>query len=203
MLKEKNFYFSILIGALLFAFIVGWDILNFKNIYWLIDCPIICDAQQHLLGWLFFKESNILQFPILKNSSFGLYTGSSLIYTDSLPIFAIFFKLFNFLLDFQFQYFGLWVLISFVLQAIIADKILKIYIDDNNFRLISIIFFCISPIFLNKLFFSHLALASHWIILLNIYFYLAKEFKIINWITIITLSSLVHGYYIGFTSIIL
>ena len=202
MLKEKNFYFSTLIGALLFAFIVGWDILNFKNIYWLIDCPIICDAQQHLLGWLFFKESNILQFPILKNSSFGLYTGSSLIYTDSLPIFAIFFKLFNFLLDFQFQYFGLWVLISFVLQAIIADKILKIYIDDNNFRLISIIFFCISPIFLNKLFFSHLALASHWIILLNIYFYLAKEFKIINWITIITLSSLVHGYYIGFTSII-
>lgn len=198
----KNLFFSIIIGILLFSFIVGLDIVRFNNIYWLIDCPIICDAQQHLLGWLFFKETNILQFPLLKNYSFGLYTGSSLIYTDSLPIFAIFFRFFNPIIDFQFQYFGLWVLISFVLQAIIADKILNLYIKDNKFRLISIIFFCISPIFLNKLFFSHLALASHWIILLGIYIYLAKEFKIFHWIILITISALVHGYYIGFISII-
>ncbi len=202
MYKEKSLYFSILIGFLLFGFIAGWDILDFRNIYWLIDCPIICDAQQHLLGWLFFRETDLLQFPLLKNISFGLYTGSSLIYTDSLPIFAVFFKFFNSILDFQFQYFGLWILLSFVLQAIIADKILKLYIDDEKFRLISIIFFCISPIFLNKLFFSHLALASHWIILLGIYLYLSKDFKFTQWVLLITLSSLVHGYYIGFISII-
>ena len=169
MFKQKNLYFSSIIGFIFFIFIVGLDIVNFNNIYWLIDCPIICDAQQHILGWLFFKETNLLQFPLLKNTSFGLYTGSSLIYTDSLPILAIFFKFFNSILDFQFQYFGLWVLISFILQAIIAEKILRIYIDDNRFRLISIAFFCMSPIFLNKLFFSHLALASHWIILLTLY----------------------------------
>ena len=202
MFKQKNLYFSSIIGFIFFIFIVGLDIVNFNNIYWLIDCPIICDAQQHILGWLFFKETNLLQFPLLKNTSFGLYTGSSLIYTDSLPILAIFFKFFNSILDFQFQYFGLWVLISFILQAIIAEKILRIYIDDNRFRLISIAFFCMSPIFLNKLFFSHLALASHWIILLTLYIYLSKKFKISHWILLISLSALVHGYYIGFTSII-
>ena len=115
MFKQKNLYFSSIIGFIFFIFIVGLDIVNFNNIYWLIDCPIICDAQQHILGWLFFKETNLLQFPLLKNTSFGLYTGSSLIYTDSLPILAIFFKFFNSILDFQFQYFGLWVLISFIL----------------------------------------------------------------------------------------
>tara|TARA_B100001142_G_scaffold75704_2_gene76416 strand:+ start:42181 stop:43836 length:1656 start_codon:yes stop_codon:yes gene_type:complete len=200
--KESNFYLSIIIGLIFFTYIVGMDIVNFSNIFWLIDCPIICDAQQHLLGWLFFRETDILQFPFLKNTSFGLYTGSSLIYTDSLPIFAIIFKFFNSFLDFEFQYFGLWILISFCLQAIIADRILKIYIDNNKFRLISIAFFCISPIFLNKLFFSHLALASQWIILLTLYVYLLKNFKLKYWLLLITLSTLVHGYYVGFTSIV-
>ncbi|MBT3476109.1 hypothetical protein HN460_04140 [bacterium] len=200
--KQTNLYLSAIIGIILFTYIVGLDIVNFGNIFWLIDCPIICDAQQHLLGWLFFRETDILQFPLLKNTSFGLYTGSSLIYTDSLPIFAIIFKFFNSFLDFEFQYFGLWILISFSLQAIIADRILKIYIDDNKFRLISIVFFCISPIFLNKLFFSHLALASQWIILLTLYVYLLKDFKIKNWLLLIALSALVHGYYVGFTSIV-
>ena len=202
MYKESGFYLSLAIGLALFAYIVGIEIVDFGNIYWLIDCPIICDAQQHLLGWLFFRETEILQFPLLKNTSFGLYTGSSLIYTDSLPIFAIIFKFFNSFLEFQFQYFGLWVLTCFGLQAIIADKILKIYINDNKFRAISIIFFCISPIFLNKLFFSHLALASHWIILLGLYVYLSKKFSLLKWLLLITLSALVHGYYIGFISII-
>ena len=90
MYKESGFYLSLAIGLALFAYIVGIEIVDFGNIYWLIDCPIICDAQQHLLGWLFFRETDILQFPLLKNTSFGLYTGSSLIYTDSLPIFAIY-----------------------------------------------------------------------------------------------------------------
>lgn len=202
MYKESGFYLSLAIGLALFAYIVGIEIVDFGNIYWLIDCPIICDAQQHLLGWLFFRETDILQFPLLKNTSFGLYTGSSLIYTDSLPIFAIIFKFFSSFLEFQFQYFGLWVLACFALQAIIADKVLKIYIDDNKFRAISIIFFCISPIFLNKLFFSHLALASHWIILLGLYVYLSSKFSLLKWLLLITLSALVHGYYIGFISII-
>jgi len=202
MYKESGFYLSLAIGLALFAYIVGIEIVDFGNIYWLIDCPIICDAQQHLLGWLFFRETDILQFPLLKNTSFGLYTGSSLIYTDSLPIFAIIFKFFSSFLEFQFQYFGLWVLACFALQAIIADKVLKIYIDDNKFRAISIIFFCISPIFLNKLFFSHLALASHWIILLGLYVYLSSKFSLLRWFLLITLSALVHGYYIGFISII-
>ena len=180
--KKYNIYAVITVGLACFSFIIGFDVVNFNNIYWLIDCPIICDAQQHLLGWLFFRETSVIQFPILKNISFGLYTGSSIIYTDSLPIFAIIFKFFNGFIDFEFQYFGLWVLVSFLLQAIIADKILKLYINDNKFRLISIVFFCISPIFLNKLFFSHLALASHWIILLNIYIYLKGNFKFKNWI---------------------
>ena len=113
--KESNFYLSIIIGLIFFTYIVGMDIVNFSNIFWLIDCPIICDAQQHLLGWLFFRETDILQFPFLKNTSFGLYTGSSLIYTDSLPIFAIIFK---FLILFQILNFNiftglcLWVLMS-------------------------------------------------------------------------------------------
>ena len=76
-----------------FFIITGGKILNPNFIDWLIlNKEQISDHEMHLLGWLFFRETDILQFPFLKNTSFGLYTGSSLIYTDSLPIFAILFK---------------------------------------------------------------------------------------------------------------
>mgnify|MGYP001071432306 CR=1 FL=1 len=198
----SNIIQPVLIGFFFFFYIVGLHTIFFENIYWLIDCPIICDSQQHLIGWLFFRDTDLLQFPLLKNVSYGLYYGSSIIFTDSLPIFALFFRFFGNIIDFEFQYFGLWILCSFIMQAFFADKILRLYINDNKYIFIATLFFCISPIFLNKLFFSHIALSSHWIILASIYLYLKKDFSTKSWLVLIILSTLVHAYYIAFTSIV-
>ena len=206
--KLPNIIQPFLIGSLLFLYIVGFQVVPFDNIYWLIDClthegiPMICDSQQHLLGWLFFRSTDFFQFPLLKNISYGLYYGSSLIFTDSLPIFALLFRPFDHIIEFEFQYLGLWIFCSFIMQAFFADRILRLYIDDNKYIFISTIFFCIAPIFLNKLFFSHIALSSHWIILASIYIYLRKDFSIKIWLALIILAALVHGYYIAFVSII-
>ena len=206
--KFPNIVQPFVVGSLMFLYIVGFQIVPFDNIYWLIDCvthegiTMICDSQQHLLGWLFFRSTDFFQFPLLKNISYGLYYGSSLVFTDSLPIFALLFRPFDHIIGFEFQYLGLWIFCSFIMQAFFADRILRLYIDDDKYVLISTIFFCIAPIFLNKLFFSHIALSSHWIILASIYVYLRQGFSIKSWLALIILAALVHGYYVAFVSII-
>ena len=62
-------------------------------------------------GWNFFRIDE-WRFPILSNPNLGIYLNNNLIYSDSIPLFALFFKIFNFILPDNFQYFSLWILFS-------------------------------------------------------------------------------------------
>ena len=49
------------------------------------------------------------RFPIFSNPNYGIYLNNNIIYTDSF-LFALFFKILNFILPDNFQYFSLWIL---------------------------------------------------------------------------------------------
>ena len=107
----------ILLGSLFFIGITGGKIIYFSNIDWLFaGTDVIADSEQHYIAWLFFKNTPLIQFPLFKNYHYGMEISSSLIHSDSVPLMAIFFKMFKDLIPHHFQYFGLWIYICFVLR---------------------------------------------------------------------------------------
>ena len=106
-LKLFSFYF--LLSLILTSIFNGFETLNFNNTQWLFSED---DRSAHQLGWYFFKN-DIWRFPLGSNPNFGDQIGNSIIYSDSIPILALFFKSINFLLPEQFQYISIWILICF------------------------------------------------------------------------------------------
>ena len=105
----------ILIGISIFYLVIGPAVLDPRYISWIQDG----DPAQQYLGWTLFRQSP-WQIPFGLNPNFGMDIGSSIVYSDSIPLAAIFFKALSPLLSEPFQYFGWWTLLCFVLQAYFA-----------------------------------------------------------------------------------
>ncbi|HOV13874.1 MAG TPA: DUF6311 domain-containing protein, partial [Spirochaetota bacterium] len=99
-----------LLGVLAFITIFGIKVLDVTYIDWITDG---FDLQQHYFGWSFFRNDT-WHFPLGKTINYGYPFGISVVYTDSIPLFAIFFKLFKGILPEQFQYFGIFSLMCFI-----------------------------------------------------------------------------------------
>lgn len=50
------------------------------------------DPATHWLGWQFFRNSPLLQWPLGANPDYGMEIGSSIIFSDSIPLLAFIFK---------------------------------------------------------------------------------------------------------------
>lgn len=157
-------------GGIAFLFIYGIRILNPLYTDWLLTGG---DLSQHYLGWEFFKRAD-WYFPLGLTDQLAYPMKTSVIYTDSIPIFAVFFKLFRHILPVQFQYFGIWGLLCFVLQGYFAAKILEERLSSHIAVLVGSVFFILSPVMIFRMYY-HTALAAHWLILLAIYFWVKHE----------------------------
>lgn len=194
-----------LLGGIAFVLIYGVKILNPLYTDWLLTGG---DPSQHYLGWEFFRRSD-WYFPLGLTDQLAYPLKTSVIYTDSIPIFAVFFKLFRSILPQQFQYFGIWGLLCFVLQGYYAAKILGERSSSKTVILAGSIFFIVSPIMVFRMYY-HTALAAHWLILLAIYFYSKHEkeyrdiFKpVMQWGILGILIGSIHLYFVPMCGAIL
>lgn len=194
-----------LLGGIAFALIYGIKILNPLYTDWLLTGG---DPSQHYLGWEFFRRSD-WYFPLGLTDQLAYPLKTSVIYTDSIPIFAVFFKLFRSILPQQFQYFGIWGLLCFVLQGYYAAKILGERSSSKAVILVGTVFFIVSPVMLFRMYY-HTALAAHWLILLAIYFYFKHEkeyrdiFKpVMQWGILGILIGSIHLYFVPMCGAIL
>lgn len=157
------------------------------------------DLTQHYIGWQFFRQSK-WQFPLGLIQNIFM-NDVSVIYTDSIPIFALVFKLLSPLLPETFQYFGLWGLLSFSLQVGIAAVILQKYVKKLIISICGASFFAIVPIVVWRMF-GHTALASHWLILLAIALFAYRDevtnvkIKMFYWGGLTVLASSIHIYFL-------
>ena len=104
-----------LLGAAVFLALYGTRVLNPTEVDWLLNGH--GDPTQHYLGWVQYRHSE-WHLPYLGMSYSTIYPHRvSVLYTDSLPLFAVFFKLLSPLLPETFQYFGWWGLLCFMLQG--------------------------------------------------------------------------------------
>lgn len=181
----------IAIGLLGFFLVAGLSILNVQNIAWLGGA---LDPAQHYLGWALYRNGP-WTFPIGLNPHNGLEFSNSIVFSDSLPLLAILFKPFNFLLPDVFQYFGLWTLCCFVLQAWFAWKLLDLISDSFWIRIFGTTLFVFSPTMMARVG-LWTSLASHFLILAALYLILrpAQTRRILCWALLISAASLIHFY---------
>jgi hypothetical protein len=191
------FFFGSILGAISFITIYGTKILNVTYVDWLMNSG---DLTQHYLGWAYFRNDPWL-FPLGMIPSFGYPFGVSIVYTDSIPLFALFFKLLGPILPARFQYFGIWGIMSFALQGGIASLIFRKYTDKYLIFGVSSLFLIFSPIMIDRMY-GHTALAGHWILLLAIAVWVYRDriqkhktFEIVIWSFICSLSVLIHPYF--------
>jgi hypothetical protein len=88
--SKLNVFVTLLVGLLASLLVVGPKILNPTYVDWLMGG----DPLQHYLGWAIFRETDWL-FPIGLNPQYGLDISSSIVYSDSIPLLAFLFKLFE------------------------------------------------------------------------------------------------------------
>jgi hypothetical protein len=150
------------------------------------------------LGWLFFRN-NIWELPVVgSNPSYGLEISSSIIYSDSIPLFAFIFKSLSNLLPEPFQYFGLWMLTCCILQAYFGFRLIALYTPSKLFQTLGCILFAFSPPMLARISPGHLSLLGHFFILAALLQILRptrpSENPNLWWLIILLGSTLTHGY---------
>ena len=129
----KLYVMPLVIGVVVFFILTGGASLNPIDFSWMHgDDPAL-----HYLGWSFFRRSE-WGWPIGINPKYGLEISSSIIFSDSIPLIAIPLKIFDKFLPGDFQYLGIWVLVSIVLQSMFAWLLLGLITDDFKIKCISI-----------------------------------------------------------------
>ena len=96
-----------LLGALVFLAVYGVRVLDPTSVDWILNNPSP-DPAQHYLGWELFRRSPV-HLPYIGANYNAVYPfRTSVLFTDSLPLAALLFKLLGGVLPARFQYFGWW-----------------------------------------------------------------------------------------------
>lgn len=199
------FIMSAVIGLLIFIAIYGVRVINPQYISWIYKRGT--DMISHYVGWCYYRNTP-WRFPIGQIDGLIYPYSTSIVYTDSIPLFAILFKVLSPILPEHFQYFGLWGVACFSLQGGFAGLILKKYIDNNIYCIFGSVFGSLSSIMITRLF-GHSALAGQFIILMAIYLYIIEEdfskevYRILSWNALCVLCIFIHPYFIGMIGIML
>lgn len=194
------FLIGLVIGIAVFIMIYGASIINPTNTEWLLhsdDLEGSIDLTQHYMGWVYYRDTP-WTFPI--GLTEGIYNEPvSVVYTDSIPLFAVFFKLFSSILPDSFQYMGIFGLMCYALMGGFGALITRRYSANVLVNAISAGFFVLSPILLNRMY-LHTALSAHFLIVAGIVLWLYRDRMkrsryIWAWTFLLTCGTLINAYF--------
>ncbi|HYQ04125.1 MAG TPA: DUF6311 domain-containing protein [Polyangiaceae bacterium] len=144
--KRAENLIPILLGLCSFWAITGGRVLNGRNIAWLQGG----DQATYFLGWHFFRTTP-WGMPPGVSPRYGMEIGSSIAYADNVPLFAFLFKAIGRWLPMPFQYFGIWILLCFVMQAWFAWLLVGLVTRVRLPRALATLLFVVAPPLLNRL----------------------------------------------------
>lgn len=188
---RSSLWIPVLLGAILFVALGGLSVLLPSSIGWLMRG--LLDPPSHQLGWEFFRETPFLQFPLGANPRYGMEMGSSIVFSDSLPLFALPFKLLGPLLPDTFQYFGLWVFTCMLLQGIFGYLVLSRFTANRWLLGLGTALLLLLPPYLMR-FTIHLALGGQWLLLAGLYLYFDPTYRTRFWLLMLAMATLTHAY---------
>ena len=187
---------SILVGFIWFLLLYGFDYLKFTNVDWIYLSG--GDVFQHQIGWEWFRQEP-WRFPIGRIEGYGYPFGTFISYTDSIPLLAIPIKLLGDILPQNFQYLGLWELISLIGQMLFGLLILGEFTPSYFKKIPGSSLLILSPILLYRAF-EHNSLTAQWILLAGIWLVLlAYRGKLWRWAWVLLFASaiLVQLYFVA------
>ncbi len=193
--KYKFQLASFVFIVIAFHLCYGISIVVPSNISWLMEA--YHDWGTHYLGWTIYQHEP-WYFPIGHIENYNYPAGTNIGFTDSIPLLAIVFKLFSFLLPDTFQYFGIWLLLCHFLAGYFTFKVLKQYTSNYVLLMLSILLVSFCPVLIYRM--LHPALCAHWVLIASIYYYTKKaeasSVHIINknQIIVLVLSALINPY---------
>ena len=169
-----------LVGVLIFLAVYGVRVLDPTSVDWILNNPSP-DPAQHYLGWELFRRSPV-HLPYLGANYNAVYPfRTSVLFTDSLPLAALFFKLLGGVLPTRFQYFGWWGLLCYALQGGLAQAVIAriagLKLDQKAKLWGSVAGAGVLVLFpaLTMRMFAHTALAANWLVLLAVYLWLRSD----------------------------
>lgn len=187
--KHRATYIVILLSTLSFLMLYGFNVLDVTYTDWLLCGG---DLSQHYLGWKFFRCAP-WQWYIGMMNNIAYPFSESIIFTDSIPLLAVIFKLCHAILPKSYQYFGLWGLLCFVLQGWLSSLILRKYLPRGGIGgdlqvILGSMFFVFAPILIRRMYW-HTSLGGQWLILLALLFYVYHD----EWFTALGKTVLIWG----------
>ena len=158
---KLSFVIGAIIGAAIFIMIYGVRVLDVSYDDFLFFYEQ--DPAQHYMGWQLFRNSD-WHFPLGLTDACMYPEMTSVVFTDSMPLFSVILKVFSPILPDTFQFIGIYALLCFMLQGGFAKLLLRRYIKSEVTCCIGSVLFIINIAFVQRIF-LHTALASHFFIL--------------------------------------
>lgn len=198
-MKQSGALLAAILGAAAFLLIYGQTPLHVTNDAWIMAGYDETDIIQHYSGWLAFRNSD-WTFPLGLASDMACGEGTYISFTDSIPWVAIICKLLRRVLPETFQYFGLYALLCYMLQAT-AGYLLTFRKSRNVlYSLLGGGLFVFAPIFLERSL-RHTALGSQWLLLFAVYLWLLHRDRplwrhYLGYMALLVLAMGIHPYFL-------
>lgn len=177
-------------GAAFFFSIAGLRPIDPREIGWLMryDWPV------HFFGWHFFRQESWHVPPGLID---GFYApmGTSIGFTDSIPLVAFALRPFDAWLPDTFQYIGLWLLICFMLQGAFAAALMARWTPTTGAQALAGALAVLLPTLLARI--GHPSLCAHWLLLWTLIVATregAERHHLREWMAIGLIAGLLHPY---------
>ena len=201
-----TFLIGAILGALVFIAFFGIKLISPTYTDWIFVNT--GDVIQHYLGWVYYRNTP-WSFPVCLTDGLSCDGLLSCTYTDSIPLFAIFFKLLSPVLPETFQYIGLWGVICFALNGGFGALLLR-RIDTNlYFTSAGSLFYSVFAPSINRIH-QHNSLGAIWLIIAAIILtldhkrdYRHKFTPVALWSLLCAAASLIHMYFLPMLYIVM
>jgi hypothetical protein len=165
---QISYAIALFLGAVVFHLIFSAP--TFLQLFWGLDGPN--DISQHVTGFYAFRNSP-WTLPLLWTANLDSPEGLNIYFTDSIPIFALLFKLLAPFLSPDFHYFKLSLFLAYLLQPLCAVVLVR----TLGYRSIAAAFFAAAFSLLLKWFlfrYSHVALSAQFVLILSLALYVKQ-----------------------------
>ncbi len=119
------------------------------------------DWTTHLMGWLFFRNEP-MAFPLGKVSGFVHPIGTTVGYTDSLPLVSVLLRPLSSVLPQDFQFIGPWLGLCFFLQGVTGAWLVSAFTRDRVVQFAAGALFAMSPVLIWRV--GHYSLCAQWLL---------------------------------------
>lgn len=170
--------------------------------------PNISDNALHMSSWWYFAQDT-WRIPLLLTNRTDYPVGQNIAFTDSIPLAAIFFKFllktFPTLLPPHFHYFGWWIGLAFILQALSAVTVSRALNGKSLINTIAASIFALTwpPLHVR---YPHTALMMQCIVVFSLALYflaisnkLRINIALVSILVINIVALLIHPYFVVFT----